>query len=40
VVIDFVVEQFRRVGSRVGRIRRHEFTAEPSDPIPAAETAV
>jgi DNA-binding transcriptional LysR family regulator len=40
VVIDFVVEQFRLVGSHVDRIRRHEFTTEPSDPIPAAEMAV
>jgi DNA-binding transcriptional LysR family regulator len=40
VVIDFLVEQFRIVGSRVVRTRRYEFSTRRSDPIPASEMAV
>jgi DNA-binding transcriptional LysR family regulator len=40
MVIDFVVQQFKSVGSRVDRTGRYELTTRPSDPIPADEMAV
>jgi DNA-binding transcriptional LysR family regulator len=40
VVIDFLVEQFRIVGSRAARTSWSEFSTSRSDPIPAGEMAV
>jgi DNA-binding transcriptional LysR family regulator len=40
VVIDFLVEQFRIVGSRAARTSWCEFSTSSSDPIPAGEMAV
>jgi DNA-binding transcriptional LysR family regulator len=40
VVIDFLVEQFRIVGSRAAGTRWCEFSTRRSDPIPAGEMAV